>query len=81
MATTLLECNITWNQNRNTPSLTFALAMNKIQEEVKKYVTSLRFEKIQNSLKLYQDYKKKEERQGRKFKLEEYVEYHGCRSN
>lgn len=55
--------------------------MKKIQEEVKKYVTSLRFEKIQNSLKLYQDYKKKEERQGRKFKLEEYVEYHGCRSN
>lgn len=47
--------------------------MAKIQEEVKKYVTSLRFEKIQNSLKLYQDYKKKEEKEGRKLKLEDYV--------
>ncbi len=75
IATTSLECSISWNVERNTPSITFGLGMKKLQAEIKKYVTSLRFEKIQHSLKLFQDYKKKEQNQGKKVRLEEYVDY------
>lgn len=81
IVTTFLECTITWNLVRNTPTITFQKGMEKLQMEVKKYITSLRFEKVQSSLRFYQDYKKKEEKQGRKFKIEDYVEYHHYRVN
>ena len=64
-----MDYTVSWNTDLNTPSITFELGMKKIQEEVRKYVVSMRFEKIQSSLKFFQEYRLKEEKLGRKFKI------------
>jgi hypothetical protein len=53
--------------------------MRKVQDEVSKYIISLRFQKIQTSLKFFQEYRQREEQLGRTFKLAEYVEVHAQR--
>ena len=53
--------------------------MKKIQEEVRKYVISMRFDKIQASLRLFQEYRQKEEKLGRKFKIVQYIDQHAQR--
>ena len=74
-----MDCVVTWNLERNLPGIPFELGMQKLQEEVRKYVISMRFERIQRSLKFFQEYQQKEEKMGRKFKIAEYVDLHSQR--
>lgn len=70
-----VEINLTWNTQRNIPSMNFKMGVKKLQEEVRKHVMMLRFEKIRNSLKIFDEYKKKANNLERKIKIDEYVEY------
>jgi hypothetical protein len=49
--------------------------LNKIQEEVRKYIISLRFDKIKNYFNIYNNYRAKEENVGKCLRVEEYLEY------
>ena len=55
--------------------MNFKMGVKKLQEEVRKHVMMLRFEKIRNSLKIFDEYKKKTNNLERKIKIEEFVEY------
>lgn len=60
---------LNWDASRNNAELIFRNGMGKIQEEVRKFIVSLRFEKIQNYLKIYKEYQFKEESQGKSLRV------------
>jgi hypothetical protein len=65
--------SLNWDANKNNSELIFRNGMSKMQEEVRKFIISLRFDKIKNYLAIYNDYRLKEENVGKNLRVEEYL--------
>lgn len=48
-----------------------------MQEEVRKIVVTMRFEKIKHHLNYFKEYKRRKEEAGKKLRLEDYLEQLG----
>jgi hypothetical protein len=63
-----------WDPARNSAELVFRNGVGKMQEEVRKFVVSLRFDKIKHYLALFRDYRAREESAGKTLRVEDYLE-------
>jgi hypothetical protein len=68
-----------WDQSRNMQELVFRNGVGKMQEEVRKFVVSLRFDKIRHYLSIYNDYRTREENAGKPMRVEDYLDYLSAR--
>lgn len=69
----------TWDTSRNFSTIIFRNAIGKVHEEVRKFVVSLRFEKIRKYLHLYKDYRGREENAGKPLRVDDYLEFAAIR--
>lgn len=65
---------LAWDPTRNSSELVFRNGVAKLQEEVRKFVVSLRFDKVRHYFGLFRDYRAREQVTGKQLRLEEYLE-------
>ena len=65
--------NLAWDPSRNSSELVLRNGLGKMQEEVRKFIVSIRFDRIKHCFNLFKDFKTREEVRGKAMKVDDYL--------